>query len=44
MRYLLYAAIAVFAASLWLNASHHGLRIQRQLNDHPADPSQMWAH
>jgi hypothetical protein len=35
MRYLLYAAIAVFAASLWLNTSHHGMRIERQMSEHP---------
>ena len=44
MRYLLYAAIAVFAASLWLNTSHRGAHLQRQMNEHPADPSQLWAN
>ncbi len=44
MRYLLYAAIAVFAATVWFNTSHHGMRIQRQLSEHPADPAQLWAH
>ena len=40
MRYLLYAAIAVLAASLWLNTSHRGLRIERQMSEHPAEPAQ----
>ena len=44
MRYVLYAAIALFAASIWLNTSHQGARLQRQMNAHPADPSQLWGH
>ena len=42
MRYVLYAAIGLLAASIWLNNSHHGARLQRQMNAHPADPSQLW--
>ena len=42
MRYVLYAAIAVAAASVWLNSSHHGTRIKRQMNEHPAESAQLY--
>jgi len=42
MRYVLYAAIAVAAASVWLNSSHNGNRLKRQMTEHPAEPAQLY--
>ena len=42
MRYVLYVAIALAVASVWLNNSHHGSRIKRELSDHPAEPASLY--
>lgn len=42
MRYVFYAAAALVAVALWFNTSHHGSRIKRQMNEHPADPGQLY--
>jgi len=42
MRYVLYAAIAVAAASIWLNSSQHGNRLKRQMTEHPAEAAQLY--
>ncbi len=42
MRYVLYAAAAVAIAALWLNTSHQGSRLKRQLSDHPAETAALY--
>ena len=42
MRYVLYAAMALVAVSVWLNTSHNGNRIKRQLTEHPAEPASLY--
>lgn len=42
MRYVLYAAMALVAVSVWFNNSHHGNRIKRQMNEHPAESAQLY--
>ena len=44
MRYLIYTAAVLVGVALWFNTSHQGNRIKRQMSEHPADPSQLWAN
>ncbi len=42
MRYVLYAAAALLAVTVWFNSSHQGSRIKRQMTEHPADPALLY--
>ena len=42
MRYVLYVAVAVAFAAVWLNSSHHGNRLKRQMSEHPAESAALY--